>query len=225
MTTTASENGRARKSLASEIDRLQEILDRLSENLDAAVTAAVASTVREAMTAAVQEAARAAIREVLTNPAPQKPLGAGQMPATDPSAPVPVRLADRAARCWGWLVAAADDAWDTVTTVAEMVKVGVMEAAHHVILTGRAKAQQVCDRAAAKARAGWMWLMALAALARHLRRRLVVALGVGVAVGLVVYLAGPLVVPAACGLVGFFGVLLVPWEAIPRMTPGPDGGG
>jgi hypothetical protein len=116
---------------------------------------------------------------------------------------VPVGLADRSRRCWGWLVATAHDAWDTVTTVAEMVKVGMMEAAHHFIVTGRAKVQHVCDRAAAKARAGWLRLLTLAALARQLRRRLLISLGVGVAVGLVVHLAGPLVLPVACGLAGF----------------------
>jgi hypothetical protein len=222
MTQTVSPNGRARKSLADQIDHLDAILDGLAENLTEAVTAAVASAVREAMPAAIDKAAQAAVREVLMDAAQQKPFGAAQMPATEPAAPVPVELADRARRCWGWLVAAAHDAWDRVTTVAEMVKVGMMEAAHHFIVTGRATVQRVCERAATKPRAGWMRLVVLVALARQLGRRLPVALGVGVAVGVVAYLAGPLLVPVACGLAGFFGSLLVPWEPMDRMTTGPD---
>ena len=65
MTTTLPANGRARKSLSDQIDRLDAILDGLAE----ALTGAVADTVREAVTVAVTEAVRAeSIGEVLLRP-------------------------------------------------------------------------------------------------------------------------------------------------------------
>ena len=55
MTKTLEMNGPARKTLASQLDRLDSILDGLSEGL----TDAVSSAVREAVGLAVQEAVRA----------------------------------------------------------------------------------------------------------------------------------------------------------------------
>src|SRR5436305_8013350 len=65
MTATPPADGRARKSLADQIDRLDAILDGLAE----ALSGAVADTVREAVGLAVTEAVRAVLAEVLTNPA------------------------------------------------------------------------------------------------------------------------------------------------------------
>src|SRR5262245_39325280 len=62
MTTTI--NGRQRKSLAEQIDRLDSILDGLAE----ALNGAVADAVKEAVGLAVQEAVRGVLAEVLTNP-------------------------------------------------------------------------------------------------------------------------------------------------------------
>jgi hypothetical protein len=215
MATTASENGRARKSLASEIERLHEILDRLSENLDTAVATAVAGAVKQAMTAAVQEAAHAAVIEVLANKEVHQWLDVTPTPASQPPVTAAVRLADTARRWWTWLAGAARDTCDTVTTVAQTLTVRALEAAQHFLATGRAKAKQVRDQVTAGVRVGWMRLVVVATLARQLRRRLPVALGVGVAVGLVAYLVGPLVVPVACGLAGFaISLLAGTWEPL-----------
>ena len=64
MTKTLEMNGPTRKTLASQIDRLDSILDGLSEGLDQAV----AQAVREAVGLAVQEAVQAVLTELLTNP-------------------------------------------------------------------------------------------------------------------------------------------------------------
>src|SRR6516225_8628043 len=64
-TTTTNPNGRTRKSLAEQIDRLDAILDGLSEALQGAVAAAV----QEAAGRAVREAVRAVLAETLTDPA------------------------------------------------------------------------------------------------------------------------------------------------------------
>jgi hypothetical protein len=63
-TTTTVTNGRARKSLAEQIDRLDSILDGLSEALQGAVSEAVT----EAVGLAVKEAVRCVLAEVLTSP-------------------------------------------------------------------------------------------------------------------------------------------------------------
>jgi hypothetical protein len=80
MTKTMEMNGPTRKTLASQIDRLDSILDGLSEGL----TDAVASAVREAVGLAVQEAVQAVLAELLTNPVLREQL---QRPAAAESAP------------------------------------------------------------------------------------------------------------------------------------------
>src|SRR5262249_44271143 len=69
--TTTTMNSHARKSLASQIDRLDSLLDGLSENLNQAVADAVQGAVelavRQAVGQAVQEAVQAVLTEVLTN--------------------------------------------------------------------------------------------------------------------------------------------------------------
>jgi hypothetical protein len=80
MTKTLEMNGPARKTLASQLDRLDGILDGLSEGL----SDAVASAVREAVGVAVQEAVQAVLTELLTNPALREQL---QRPAAAEAAP------------------------------------------------------------------------------------------------------------------------------------------
>jgi hypothetical protein len=220
MTTAMSANGSARRTLASQIDRLDEILDGLAQHLDAAVAGAV----REAVTVALKEGVPVAVLEVLANKELQQRAGVPHAPATQPP-PMAVRLTNTARQCWGWLVGAARDTWDSITAAVQVVKVGAMQAANHIFATGREKAQQVRDQVTAGVRVGWMRLVVFVTLARQLGRRLPVAVGVGVAVGLVAYLAGPLVVPVACGLTGFVTSLLMPWQAIDRITTVPDVGG
>ena len=81
MSKTLETNGQTRKTLASQLDRLDSILDGLSEGL----TDAVASAVREAVGLAVQEAVQAVLTELLTNPA----LREQQQKAAPPAPPPP----------------------------------------------------------------------------------------------------------------------------------------
>jgi hypothetical protein len=193
--TTTTTNGRTRKSLAEQIDRLDAILDGLAD----ALNEAVADAVKGAVTAAVQEAVHAAVVEVLTNAELRKRLGLIQPPASQPSAPVVVLLADAARRCWNWLT----DAWHTAKTVAGMAGSKVMEAANRCLIAGRAKLQEMREQVSRKARTGWTLAVALTALARRFRKQLLVALGVGVLVGVVFYLGGREVASVGCGLAGF----------------------
>jgi hypothetical protein len=85
MSKTLETNGQTRKTLASQLDRLDSILDGLSEGL----TDAVASAVREAVGLAVQEAVQAVLTELLTNPALREqlrgPAAAESAPPDDPA--------------------------------------------------------------------------------------------------------------------------------------------
>src|SRR6516162_6857087 len=85
MTKTLEMNGTTRKTLASQLDRLDSILDGLREGLNDAV----ASAVREAVGLAVQEAVQAVLTELLTNPALRgqlpRPAEAESAPPEDPA--------------------------------------------------------------------------------------------------------------------------------------------
>src|SRR5262245_3110619 len=178
MTTAQSEvNGRARRTLAHQLDRLDAILDGLAE----ALQGAVADTVKEAVGAAVREAVQAVLHEVLTNPelaarlvgprttaAPPAPAGAGR-----PS------LAGRLRAALGRVAVAGKKVW--------------------------AAAARPVQRLGSLARLALAAGPALAGLARAAwarRRRAVWLLGVGGLVGAGCYLAGPLASSAVSALAG-----------------------
>ncbi len=90
MTTKTETNGQVRRrTLASQLDRLDGILDGLSEGLNEAVVDAV----KGAVGVAVREALQAVLSEVLTNPALLEHLQppAPSIPPTTISSPEPAR--------------------------------------------------------------------------------------------------------------------------------------
>jgi hypothetical protein len=84
--TTTNADGRARKSLAEQIDRLDAILDGLSQALEGAVATAVS----QAVGVAVKEAVQGVLAEVLTNPALQEKLRGMAGPPPPAADPQPV---------------------------------------------------------------------------------------------------------------------------------------
>src|SRR5262245_13520253 len=70
--TTTTTNGQSRKTLASQLDRLDSILDGLSDALNGAVASAVEGAVeravRQAVGEAVQETLQAVVAEVIAHP-------------------------------------------------------------------------------------------------------------------------------------------------------------
>ena len=124
MTKTLEMNGPARKTLASQLDRLDGILDGLSEGLNQAV----AQAVREAVGLAVQEAVQAVLTELLTNLALREQL----QKAAPPTPPRPAerapeggkrRLADDRVRA-ALLVAAAYLARTSLAAAAQRLHDG-----------------------------------------------------------------------------------------------------
>ena len=86
---TTNNTTRPRKNLADQINRLDSILDGLSDNLNEAVAAAVQQAVTTAVKEAVTTGVQQAIVEVLTNAELQQLLRPPTTPAPPPSPPAP----------------------------------------------------------------------------------------------------------------------------------------
>jgi hypothetical protein len=190
MSTTTLNAGR--KTLASQLDRLDTIIDGLADSLHEAVAMATANVVKETLTVVVQEAVRGALVEILANAEVQKRLAVN----VQPSVPLVVRLAAKARSCWSWLKSTVKGAWSKVKTVAKSLA-----------SAASSKAKQVGKQIRQRAKTCWMWTVALAALAKRFRLQLGVAVGVGVLLGVVCYLGGREIASMGCGLAGFAGSL------------------
>jgi hypothetical protein len=216
MSTMTTSNGRVRKSLAEQIDRLDTILDTLGQGLNEAVATAVQDAVGVAVTEAVTAAVKAAVVEVLTNPDLLKRL----RPQATPAPSLLSRVAHHARSLCGWLAGAAKAACSKVINLAEQVASRAVnvakQAASKATQAAKGYAKAVCTRLVstcrrAKALVGRIgtFLAVVADLGRQLRKRLLLALAVGVVVGVGCYLGGPVIASAVSGLAGFGGSLLV----------------
>jgi hypothetical protein len=187
MTTTITNHGNGtatqRKTLASQLDRLDGILDALSDGLNQAVASAVQNTldqvVREAVAQAVREAVQGLVREILTNPDAIALLRATlapepTMPAPPPPPPAPATR--RATGLGAWLWGRAKQACAAVCQGASRVASAVKHGLH---------------------------------IAQPYKKPLIIAAGVGTAVALGACLAGPVLAGPAAWLGGFLGSLAV----------------
>jgi hypothetical protein len=198
MATTTLNNG-PRKTLASQLDRLDTILDGLADNLNEAVALAAADSLKEVVNVAVQEAVHAALVEVLSNAELRKRLA---NPAD--GWPTTLRLVRS---CWAWVVNTAKGIWNKIVAVSLTAGDKLKVQGGPLVAAAGAKARQAGKAIARSARGGWMLMAALAALARRFRTQLLVAAGIGVLVGAVCYFAGREVASVGCGLAGFVGSL------------------
>src|SRR5262249_17948232 len=161
--TTTTMNGSVRKTLASQLDRLDSILDGLSDALHGAVASAVEGAVERAVSQAVKETLQAVIAEALTNAdllAAARTLPPPGTPADPPEPPKSLfrRACDAVKPGLAVAAAACHGAGAYVTKKAAAVK--------------------------SAARSGWRLL-------RRFRGRLLAACGVGLAAGALTCLAGP----------------------------------
>jgi hypothetical protein len=216
MATTTLNNG-PRKTLASQLDRLDVIIDGLADNLDEAVAAAAADSMKEVVNVAVQEAVHAALVEVLSNAELRKRL-ANPVDVQ----PTTIRIVRS---CWAWIVGTAKGIWDKIVAVTYMAGDKLKAKGGPLIAAAGVKARQAGKEIARRARGGWMLMAALAALARRFRTRLLVAAAIGVLVGAVCYFAGREVASLGCGLAGFVGSLVSgAVNRLRRMLPWPADG-
>jgi hypothetical protein len=158
MSKTLETNGQTRKTLASQLDRLDSILDGLSEGL----SDAVASAVREAVGLAVREAVQAVLAELLTNPALREQL---QRPAAAETAP-PDGPANRSGGGKGRLAALGGRVGDRLRSACRAGARWVRHAAQAASLAWRLADDRV--RAALLVAAAYLARTALADAARRL---------------------------------------------------------
>ncbi len=198
MNSTQNQNGRvARKSLAEQIDRLDSILDGLAD----ALNESVAGAVKGAVALAVQEAVQAAVTEILLNPDLHKHLYAQAVPPAEACPAVPkVSL-------WAGLAGVVKSAGGTVLAGVGRARARVGEMLHRT-WTGLGTGLQAGRRyVTSLTRRTWLRTLIVFGLARQFRKPVLVSLGVGTAVGLGCFFAGPLVASVFSGLVGFAGSL------------------
>ena len=185
--TTMIGNGRpARKTLASQIDRLDTMLEGLSENLNEAV----ADAVRAAVVVAVREAVQAVLTEVVTNPEVLARLRDALPPPTLPVARPALgpSLKERLARAWSWLAA-------KVRTAVGSFQGGLNRLGE--------RATYVKERVQQAGQAVWLRLL------RPFGGQLLLTVGVGVAAGVAAFLAAPWLAALLSGLDGFMTAVVV----------------
>jgi hypothetical protein len=217
MTSTISGNGTQRKSLASQIDRLDGILDGLAD----ALNESVAEAVREVVGQAVREAVQATVREVLSSPELLRAALSKHIPAV----PTPERTAKRQALKGLLQGIRAACAKAKQATVQASAKLG------RALAWGSHKLRQGCavvgNRFKDIARRCTSSVRCLGTIGQQLwrfRRSYTIALTVGVLSGVASYLAGPLIASLASGISGaaltLAGMILLPlWRLLMGSAP------
>jgi len=188
-----------RKTLSTQLDRLDEILDGLADSLNGAV----AQAVKDAVGLAVQEAVQGVLTEVLTNPELLEKLRPETVPQAvpaTPAAPGPGWLSRLAGVAKGACAKACNLARQACGKVAQLARAGWAAV--------NAGVAYVSGRVKMLARALGAFLGSAAGVAWQARKPLLIALGVGSALGLGCYLAGPVVSSAVSGFAGFVGALV-----------------
>jgi len=214
---TIESNGRmSRKTLSTQIDRLDGILDGLSE----ALSQSVAMAVKDAVSSVVREAVEAAVKEVLNSPDLLKAALAQHTPSVVQAQPTTPKTKHRSL-------------WETLKTGWTWLREQVTEKAGQV-KKSLGVAWTWCLE---KLGQGCYWMNArwngfatgclsllsnLVAIGQRLwqfRRTTMFALSIGTLSGVVSYLAGPFICAILCGLGGaalsVAGMILLPlWHML-----------
>jgi hypothetical protein len=197
-------NGRLRKSLASQLDRHEEIIGRLEGTIDAladGLNQAVAMIVQESVTSAVQ----AAVVEVLSNSELHQRLRQGLKPDQSERPANPVIQA--AKHLWGWLVAGVVHLGSTVASVVRTAwnKTAQFLGACKKSIPG--KVASVAGKTRAVVRRGWTEALGVLRFLQPSRKLVLMAVIVGVTLAVCSYWCGPVVSSLVNGVVGFFAAL------------------
>jgi len=188
--TTISPNGRPlRKSLASQLDRLDNILDALSDGLNQAVATVVED--------AVSKAVAVAVRELLTNSELLRAIH-GPQPANSRAAPEPPPTAPPRPNLLRQIL---DRGRATLVHAAAVTVASLFSARSWVGTKVRLAVSHMAERCA-RIRDGFSSALLLL---WHGRKIVLAALGAGLLVGLGCYHASPLVASTVSGLAAFAG--------------------
>jgi hypothetical protein len=190
----ATTNGRPRKSLAEQIDRLDRTLDGLADALN------------ESVATAVREAVQGVLAELLADAGLRAQLQAVQVPMADALAPVagtpaPSRLRAGCSRVWHGLIARVRVVCQALQSVPGRAGQSCRRQWERLTFACSGATQRVRDLAVA----GWYGLR----LVRHVLIALATALAVGGLVSAAAYFAGPTLAAAASGVCGFVTTLAV----------------
>ena len=191
MTTLAAPgvNGRVRKTLSYQIDRLDAILDGLAE----ALNEAVADAVKQAVSVAVHEAVQAVITELMTNPEVARRLqgesghaamaGAAGRPSAGGGRPIQAAIAKARA--------ALARTPGTVKAMIYGVSIGLGQTVRTTWSASVASFRRTWSGFDGAMRAAW-----------HSRRPLTLSAAVGLSVATACYLAGPVMMATLNGICG-----------------------
>ncbi len=151
----------------------------------------------DAVKTAVTRAVEAALVEVLTNPELRRHL----MPEP------PVAQAGEPGTFWTKAAGFAQSCWKSMQSVVSGLWSATQMLMGKALVAGQTVTRRVQRRLTNIGR--WIWWAAVdvSRFFRQVRRSLVVALGVGVLVGVGCFVAGPLVASAVSGISGFVGSL------------------
>src|SRR5262245_22788487 len=187
MSNSTNTNGHPqRKTLASQLDRLDGIIDALADGLNEAVV----DVVRQAVAVAVQQAVEAVLREVLARPEVLRLLAAQAAPVSTPAESKPSGPS-ALGRAWAGLKANMAGAFARTRDAVRQTRYRVGRVLH----LGRVGLVE-------KVRSGWERVRSGARQAWRFRGPALWSAGVGLAAGGAGYLAGPVVSAVALGLCG-----------------------
>ncbi len=188
---TTLSNGQVRKSLASQIDRLDIMLDGLADGLNELVVTAV----KQAVEVAVKEAVRSVLSEVLNNTdLVSKLQGAVNVPVqSEPTSHV--SLSQRLGQVYRWI-------GRRIKALCRAFGEKVL-AAKNAIGTGCGRMVEGCKSLVGKAGRGAYAVWHRLQIVRTLKYQLLTALTVGALCGTGVFFAGPIVAAVASGIGGF----------------------
>jgi hypothetical protein len=211
--TTTTTNGQQRKTLASQLDRLDGILDTLSLGLNEAVVSAV----QEAVTVAVKQAISAMMTEVLTNADLLKQLHGLVAPAHSPTPVPPAEKPGLLARLAALGKAALAKGRNALGKMA-----GAMKRLRQALV---ARTRSACKKTVSFVRAFWLRTIFVGMLAKKYHKPLLIAGGTGLVVGLGCYYAGPAIASTVSGLYAFAGSLMGrAWQKLRQAMALPQAG-
>jgi hypothetical protein len=187
-------NGQVRKSLASQLDRLDSILDALSDGLNEAV----AMVVQESVTAAVH----AATIEVLTNPALQQRLRQS-IKADKPANPI----ARGVKHLWGWIRGGVGYVCSKVGSLFRSMSAKTVSAIRSCKGAIESKVVNIARKTKAVVKGAWAGTLLAVNCFKHSRTLFLPALAAGITLAIGSYWCGPIVSSLLNGIAGFFAYL------------------
>lgn len=202
--TMMSPNGQTRKTLASQIDRLDGLLDGLAE----AINDTVVEAVKQAVNQTVQAAVEAAVKEVLINADLRKHLQVVE----ERTVPLPQQgwgIGGKIQKAGKWLWNGLKRGWNRVVALVCLVAHKAVEVAGSVKTAIAANVHRVSSQARMLFQMAVLLACGLAVGFMQFRKPLLIALGVGLAIGLGCYFAGPTIASLVSGLHSMALTLLV----------------